>query len=178
MPLNNTSVNYLLNNIYDLTTNDGTKLEKDSNSFNSWSANNVNIWSSKNAAFEKNKSNCSISKSSFTGEKILKLKATQQTSFNIQLLNSENSVYNNSVTINTNETIIDFSTYTFDTIIISKDMSNINNNIGLELTDPFDSAASNVTSATLTFTQVQYNSEFDAAIAVAQQRGWTIQFAS
>ena len=178
MPLNNTSVNYLLNNIYDLTINDGTKLEKDSNSFNSWSANNVNIWSGKNAAFEKNKSNCSIRKSSFTGEKILKLKATQQTSFNIQLLNSGNSIYNNSVTINTNETIIDFSTYTFDTIIISKDMSNINNNIGLELTDPFDSAASNVLSATLTFTQVQYNSEFDAAIAVAQQKGWTVQFAS
>ena len=179
MPLNATSVNYLLNNIYDLTTNNNPNLEKDSNSFNNWTTGNVNKWSANVVTFLKNNNNAStIRRIGFSGDKIFKFKASISTQFAIQISSNGNVVSSAAYTIGTSETVIDLSQYTFDDVIITKNMLNMTGNVNLEITNPFDSAASLVTGAVLNLTGVTYDSAFDAAIAVAQSRGWTVNFAS
>lgn len=177
MPLNNTSVNYLLNNIYDLTSNDGEHLERDDNSFNGWSHSYTNQETHKTIRFNHGYY-AQIIKTNWNGRKIFKLKASVATQISLMLKDQGTIVLNQQFNVGTSETVIDRSANTFDEVRIGINLQNSQNDIDLTLSDPFDSAASNVTSATLTFTQVQYDSEFDAAIAVAQARGWTIQFAS
>lgn len=177
MPLNNTSVKYLLNNIFDLTTNSNPNLEKDSNSFNGWSTSNASIYSAKSVAFAKG-GNASISKSGYTGDKILKFKASVALELNFTLYYNNAVVLSQGYTIGTSETIIDLSAYNFDKINIGRNFANYQNDVVLTITNPFDSAASTTTSATLTLSNVIYDSDFDSAIAVAQARGWTIQFSS
>ena len=177
MPLNNTSVNYLLNNIYDLTSNDGEHLERDDNSFNGWTHSYTNQESHKTIKFNHGHY-AQIIKTNWNGRKIFKLKASVATQISLMLKDQGTIVLNQQFNIGTSETVIDRSANTFDEVRIGINLQNSQDDIDLTLSDPFDSAASNTTSATLTFSQVQYDSEFDAAIAVAQARGWTIQFAS
>lgn len=175
LPLDDTSVNYLLNNIYDLATNVNTdKLEQGNNSFNDWSGSNVEKTSAFTAIFASNKV-CSLRNSNFTGKKELKLSSSIAAEFTITLKNNGSVVTSFNITINTSETTIDLN-YNFTDIEISKDNTNIDYGVTLTLLDRFSSAASNITSATLTLSNVQYKSDFDSAIAIASSRGWNVVF--
>lgn len=176
MPLDDTSTIYLLNNIYDLTSNSTNIAENNSNSFNGWSRTKVNFNEINKVTFIAGEY-AQISKGNWNGGKIFKLKASVATQFALTLKNQGTTVLSQYFNISTTETIIDRSANTFDEVIIGKNMENEANNIELEFTEICDSAASNVLSATITFEQVQYKSAFDAAIAAAQAKGWTVVFA-
>lgn len=177
MPLDDNSVIYLLNNIYNLAGNDGENLERDDNSFNDWNFNNA-IHGLYDTVVLNKEHYCEISKSNWNGRKILKLKANNSIQITLTLKNQGSIVSSQQYNIGQSETIIDKTLDTFDEVLIGADLENYQNDVNLILTNPFDSAASNVTSATLSFTNVQYKSAFDTAIANAQAKGWTINFAS
>lgn len=177
MPLNDTSVIYLLNNIYNLTGNDGENLERDDNSFNDWSFNNAIHGFYDTVLLNKGRY-CEISKSNWNGRKILRLKADNSIQITLTLKNQGSIISSQQYNIGQSEIIIDKTSDTFDELSIGANLENYQNDVNLILTKPFDSAASNVTSAILNFTNVQYKSEFDTAIANAQTKGWTINFAS
>ena len=177
MPLNDTSVIYLLNNIYNLAGNDGENLERDDNSFNDWNFNNAKHEFYDTVLLNKGRY-CEIFKSNWNGRKILRLKADNSIQITLTLKNQGSIVSNQQYNIGQSEIIIDKTSDTFDELSIGANLENYQNDVNLILTKPFDSAASNVTSATLNFTNVQYKSEFDTAIANAQTKGWTINFAS
>lgn len=176
MPLNDASVIYLLNNVYNLSANNGEHLERDDNSFNDWTFTNVEQKLYDTATFKSGRS-CEISKSNWNGRKVLKLKTETSTQITLKLKNQGSVILTEQINIGNSETIIDKSSYTFDELAIGINLQNSQDDVNLILTEPFDSAESNVTSATLSFTNVQYKSAFDTAIANAQAKGWTINFA-
>ena len=177
MPLDDTSVIYLLNNVYDLTSNANSIAENNSNSFNGWTRTNVNINEINRVTFKTGQFS-EVVKGNWNGGKIFKLKSSVATQFTLTLKNQGATVLSQYFNIGTSETIIDRSANTFDEVHISKNMENESNAIVLEFTEICDSAASNVLAATITFEQVQYKADFDTAIAAAQAKGWTIVFAS
>lgn len=177
MPLDDTSVIYLLNNVYDLTSNANNIVENNSNSFNGWTRTNVNINEINKVTFKTGQFS-EVVKGNWNGGKIFKLKSSITTQFTLTLKNQGTTVLSQYFNIGTSETIIDRSANTFDEVHISKNMENESNAIVLEFTEICDSAASNVLAATITFEQVQYKADFDTAIAAAQAKGWTVNFAS
>jgi hypothetical protein len=177
LPLDDTSVIYLLNNIYDLTSNDGEHLERDDNSFNGWGHSYTNQETHKTIRFNHGHY-AQITKTNWTGRKIFKLQANVATQISLMLKDQGTIVLNQQFNIGTSETIIDRSANTFDEVRIGINLQNSQNDVVLILSDPFDSAASTTTSATLTLSGVQYKADFDTAIATAQAKGWTVNFAS
>ena len=174
LPLNDTSVIYLLNNVYDLMTNaDSDNIEQGSNSFNDWVGVNVQKISAFAATYNKNKI-CSLKNSNYVGKRRLKVKSSVATEFVITLKDNGTTVTTFTQLIDTSETTIDLN-YTFTDIEIYKDLTNVNNDIILYLLEHFDSAASNVTLANLSI-DVSYKSDFDSVISVATSRGWNVTF--
>lgn len=217
-PLDNDSVNYLLNNIFDLTKNINNRhlIASDFNLFKNWRARNGNytyyLQAGSGGAItfpvaDRDGSDLIVfswniednGNEGYSGEKKLQFSYNYPNAANIQnnltfefeASDRDRALYTETIqnVAPGQQVVIDFSnTNTLgqlgnrpidDGEILSFSLSvhDINNE-DLQIIASAGHEYSTVESATLRFTQVNNDNAFNAAKAVAQQRGWTIQFAS
>lgn len=212
-PLDKNSVIYLLNNVYDLTSNlNGEYVPDDSNMFVHWyywkNNNGIyrKVYHGEESEFRNGEFVESVDTSdvfgrkrqlridNYIGKKTFKWNVfgsnqTVQGYIRIYDVN-ENKLYEKQIDPNQGyysldgDITIDFSDYSGTSIPILEIEFQISTSqrdyfyYDIKPSYPGKSEASTITSANIVFTKVIYDSEFDTAIAVAQSRGWTIQFAS
>lgn len=217
-PLNNNSVNYLLNNIFDLTKNINNRhlIPSDFNLFKNWRARNGNYTYYLQAgsggaitfpADDRDGSDLILfswniednGNEGYSGEKKLQFSYNYPNAANIQnnltfefeASDGDRVLYTETIqnVAPGQQVVIDFSnTNTLgqfgnraiddgEILNFSLSVHDINDE-DLQIIASAGHEYSTVESATLQFTAVNDNSAFNSAKAVAQARGWTIQFAS